>query len=104
MFDIRAIRDNPDAFKAAFERKQTGLGDVVSHMLDHDAAVRQAVADKQEAESARNSKSKEIGKAKASGDDALFEKLRAEVAEAKEVIEAAGEQEAAISIAHAQDA
>ncbi|MEL7113665.1 MAG: serine--tRNA ligase [Pseudomonadota bacterium] len=95
MFDIRAIRDNPDAFRAAFERKQKGLGDVVGHMLDHDAAVRQAVSDKQEAEAARNAKSKEIGKAKASGDEALFEKLRAEVAEAKDVIEAAGEQEAA---------
>lgn len=95
MFDIRAIRENPDAFRAAFERKQKGLGDVVSHMLDHDAAVRKAVSDKQEAESARNSKSKEIGKAKASGDEALFEQLRAEVAKAKDVIEAAGAQEAA---------
>nr|WP_070959517.1 serine--tRNA ligase [Hyphomonas sp. Mor2] len=95
MFDIRAIRDNPDAFRAAFERKQKGLGEVVSHMLDHDAAVRKAVSDKQEAEAARNAKSKEIGKAKASGDEALFEQLRTEVAEAKDVIEAAGEQEAA---------
>lgn len=95
MFDIRAIRDNPDAFRAAFERKQKGLGDVVSHMLDHDAAVRKAVSDKQEAEAARNAKSKEIGKAKASGDEALFEQLRKEVADAKDVIEAAGEQEAA---------
>ena len=95
MFDIRAIRENPDAFRDAFERKQKGLGDVVSHMLDHDAAVRKAVSDKQEAESARNAKSKEIGKAKASGDEALFEQLRAEVADAKDVIEAAGEQESA---------
>ncbi|GAB5455058.1 MAG: serine--tRNA ligase [Henriciella sp.] len=95
MFDIRAIRENPDAFREAFERKQTGLGDVVSHMLDHDAAVRKAVSDKQEAESARNAKSKEIGKAKASGEEALFEQLRGEVAKAKDVIEAAGEQEAA---------
>ena len=95
MFDIRAIRDNPDAFRSAFERKQKGLSEVVSHMLDHDAAVRKAVSDKQEAESARNAKSKMIGKAKASGDEALFEQLRAEVAAAKDVIEAAGEQEAA---------
>lgn len=95
MFDIRAIRDNPDAFRAGFERKQKGLGDVVSHMLDHDGAVRQAVSDKQAAESERNAKSKQIGQAKASGDDALFEQLRKEVADAKGVIEAAGEQEAA---------
>lgn len=95
MFDIRAIRENPDDFRSAFERKQKGLGDVVTHMLDHDAAVRKAVADKQDAESSRNAKSKEIGKAKASGDEALFERLRNEVAEAKLVIEAAGEQEVA---------
>ena len=96
MFDIRAIRENPDAFIAAWNRKKSGLGDeIVPEILAHDGALRQAVTDKQEAESERNAKSKEIGKAKASGDEALFEKLRAEVAEAKETIEAAGEQEAA---------
>ena len=94
MFDIKAIRDNPEAFKAAWNRKQAGLGDrIVPEILAHDGALRQAVTDKQEAESARNVKSKQIGKAKASGDEALFEQLRA--AEAKETIEAAGEQEAA---------
>ncbi|MEO0786052.1 MAG: serine--tRNA ligase, partial [Pseudomonadota bacterium] len=50
---------------------------------------------KQEAEATRNAKSKEIGKAKAAGDEALFEQLRAEVAAAKETIETAGEQEEA---------
>lgn len=95
MFDLRAIRDNPDTFRAAWERKKSGLGSVVDEILAHDASVRKAATDKQEAEAARNAKSKEIGKAKASGDEALFEKLRAEVAEAKATIEAAGEQEAA---------
>lgn len=96
MFDLRAIRDNPDAFRTAWNRKKAGLGDeTVPAILAHDAAVRKAATDKQEAEAARNAKSKEIGKAKASGDEALFEKLRAEVADAKDVIEAAGEQEAA---------
>ena len=96
MFDLRAIRDHPDQFKAAWNHKQAGLGDeVVDQILAHDAALRQAIADKQEAETARNTKSKEIGKAKAAGDDALFEQLRAEVAAAKDTIEVAGEQEAA---------
>jgi len=93
MFDLRAIRENPEAFREAWNRKSPGLGGVVDDILAHDGAVRQAVTDKQEAEQARNAKSKEIGKAKASGDEALFEKLRAEVAEAKDTIEAAGEQE-----------
>jgi len=67
----------------------------VDEILAHDAALRQALTDKQEAEAARNARSKEIGKAKAAGDEALFNALRDEVAKAKEVIEAAGEQEEA---------
>ena len=95
MFDIRAIRENPDAFRAAWNRKKPGLGDSVDEILAHDAAVRTAVTDKQEAEKARNETSKLIGKAKASGDEAEFERLRKVVADAKETIEAAGEQEEA---------
>ena len=95
MFDIRAIRENPDAFRAAWNRKKPGLGDSVDDILAHDTAVRTAVTDKQEAEKARNETSKLIGKAKASGDEAEFERLRKVVADAKETIEAAGEQEEA---------
>lgn len=95
MFDIRAIRENPDHFRDAWNRRASGLGDKVDDILAHDTALRQAITDKQEAESARNAKSKLVGKAKASGDEAEFEKLRTEVAAAKETIEAAGEQEAA---------
>ena len=95
MFDIRAIRDNPDAFRAAWNRKKPGLGDSVDEILAHDGAVRTAVTDKQEAEKARNETSKLIGKAKASGDEAEFERLRKIVADAKDTIEAAGEQEEA---------
>lgn len=95
MFDLRAIRENPDNFRAAWNRRKDGLGDVVDEILAHDTALRKAATDKQEAEATRNAKSKLIGKAKASGDEALFEQLRAEVAEAKDTIEAAGEQETA---------
>ncbi|WP_291075652.1 serine--tRNA ligase [Hyphomonas sp.] len=95
MFDIRAIRDNPDAFRAAWNRKKPGLGDSVDEILAHDGAVRTAVTDKQEAEKLRNETSKLIGRAKASGDEAEFERLRKLVADAKDTIEAAGEQEEA---------
>ncbi|MEO0872110.1 MAG: serine--tRNA ligase [Pseudomonadota bacterium] len=96
MFDLRALRETPDAFKAAWNRRESGLGDrVVEEILAHDSALRFAVTDKQEAEATRNAKSKEIGKAKAAGDEALFEQLRAEVAAAKDTIETAGEQEEA---------
>ena len=93
MFDLRAIRENGEAFRAAWNRRKPGLGDIVDEIHAHDAALRQAIADKQAAEEARNAKSKEIGRAKASGDEALFERLRAEVAEAKDVIETAGKGE-----------
>lgn len=96
MFDIKAIRENPDAFIAGWNRKESGLGDrIVPEILKADEALREAVTAKQDAESARNTKSKLIGKAKASGDDALFEQLRAEVAAAKETIDTAGQAEAA---------
>ena len=94
-FDLRAIREDKETFRAGWNRRSSGLGDSVDEILRHDGAVRQAVTDKQAAEQARNAKSKEIGKAKAAGDDALFEQLRAEVADAKDTIEAAGEQETA---------
>ena len=95
MFDIRAIRENPEAFRAAWNRKKPGLGDSVDDILAHDGAVRTAVTDKQEAEKLRNETSKLIGRAKASGDEAEFERLRKIVADAKDTIEAAGEQEEA---------
>lgn len=95
MFDLRAIRENPEAFRAAWNHKKAGLGDIVDEIRAHDGALRKAVTDKQEAEAARNANSKLIGKAKASGDEAEAQRLMALVAEAKETIEAAGEQEAA---------
>ena len=97
MFDLRAIRENPDAFIAGWNHKKAGLGDeTVSSILDLDEKLRAAKTAKQEAESARNANSKLIGKAKASGDEAEFERLRAEVAKAKETIEQMGEQETAL--------
>ena len=95
MHDIRAIRENPEAFKAALSRRAEAWGELVDELLRHDGAVRQAVADKQEAETVRNSASKLIGQAKARGDEAGAAELMAKVASAKETIEAAGEQEAA---------
>ena len=88
MFDIRAIRENPEAFRAAWNRKKPGLGDAVDDIHAHDAALRTAVTDKQEAEKVRNETSKLIGKAKASGDEAEFERLRKLVADAKDRLHA----------------
>ncbi|MEM9738349.1 MAG: serine--tRNA ligase [Pseudomonadota bacterium] len=97
MFDLKALRDAPDPFKDAWNRKSSGLGDkVVAEVLALDEKLRAVKTAKQEAEQARNAKSKEIGKAKGAGDDALFEQLRAQVAAAKETIETAGQDEAEV--------
>jgi seryl-tRNA synthetase len=96
MHDIRAIRENPDAYAAALSRRPSVDGkSEIAAILKLDEQVRAAILKKQEAEQARNAKSKEIGKAKASKDEALAASLMADVAAAKETIETAGAEEAA---------
>jgi seryl-tRNA synthetase len=95
MHDIRAIRENPTAYAAALSRRPTVDGaSEVAKIMSLDEKVRAAILRKQEAEQARNAKSKEIGKAKAAKDEALAATLMADVAAAKETIEQAGKDEA----------
>ncbi len=84
MHDIRAIRENPQAFEAAMQRR--GLSGVSSDVLALDEARRKLIAAAEAAQAARNAASKEVGAAKARGDEAEFERLRAEVAEKKDEI------------------
>lgn len=77
MHDIRFIRENPDVFDAAMKKR--GRGPEAARLLALDTARREATARLQELETERNAKSKLIGQAKARGDDALFNQLRAEV-------------------------
>ena len=96
MHDIRAIRDNPDAYAAALSRRPTVDGaSEIAAVLRLDERLRAAILKKQEAEQARNALSREIGRAKAAGDDARAAGLMAEVAAARDTIEAAGMDEAA---------
>ncbi|MCP5081702.1 MAG: serine--tRNA ligase [Alphaproteobacteria bacterium] len=85
MFDIRWIRDNPDAFDAGLARR--GLGATSGEVLKLDHARRDHVQKLQEAQTRRNAASKDIGKAKASGDDAGAQVLIDEVAELKSFIQ-----------------
>ncbi|MEM6627865.1 MAG: serine--tRNA ligase, partial [Pseudomonadota bacterium] len=82
-----------ETYRTGWNRRSEGSGDVVDEILVLDEAVRAAVTEKQDAEQARNRDSKLIGQAKAKGDEAEFERLRAEVAKAKEVMEKAGSKE-----------
>jgi seryl-tRNA synthetase len=85
MHDIRLIRDEPAAFDKAM--KQRGLEPQAERLIDLDARRRAATARLQELETERNSKSKEIGKAKAQGDEALFTELRSTVENLKAEME-----------------
>lgn len=84
MHDIRAIRDTPDAFDTALGRR--GLSGAAQEILSIDTARREAIAQAEEAQAARNAASKEVGAAKAKGDEDEFQRLRALVAEKKQQI------------------
>ena len=84
MHDIRAIRENPQAFDAAM--KMRGLAPQSPAILALDEALRAAISAAETAQAERNAASKEVGRAKASGDEAEFERLRALVAEKKDEI------------------
>jgi seryl-tRNA synthetase len=81
MHDIRAIRENPAAFDAALARR--GMDPQAQAVLDIDAARRAAIVAAETAKAAQNAASKDVGAAKARGDDAEFERLRALVAQKK---------------------
>ncbi|MEM1104874.1 MAG: serine--tRNA ligase [Pseudomonadota bacterium] len=95
MFELRLIRDDPDAFRAGWSRRDASLADQVDEILDADRAVREAVSEKQAAEARRNAASKEGGAARARGDMARFEALKDEATAAKQTIEDAGARESA---------
>ena len=81
MHDIRAIRDNPEGFDAALRRR--GLDGVSAGILALDAERRARIAEAETAQAEQNRASKEVGAAKARGDDAEFERLRALVSQKK---------------------
>ena len=81
MHDIRAIRDNPTAFDAALARR--GVSAVSASLLEIDSRRRAAILAAETAQAEQNKASKSVGAAKASGDEAEFERLRALVAAKK---------------------
>ena len=90
MHDIKLIRDNPDAFDAGLAKR--GLAPQSATLIELDASRREALGRQQDAETERNALSKQIGKAKASGDEAEFNRLRSEVDRLKDVLEESGQQ------------
>ena len=81
MHDIKMIRDMPDAFDAALAR--LGHEAMSSSVLAIDEARRGKILAAETAQADQNKASKSVGAAKAAGDEAEFERLRALVGEKK---------------------
>jgi len=81
MHDIRAIRENPAQFDAAMARR--GVEGASAPILELDEARRAKILAAETAQAEQNKASKEVGAAKAKGDEAEFERLRALVGEKK---------------------
>ncbi len=81
MHDIRAIRENPAQFDAAMARR--GVEGASTPILELDEARRAKILAAETAQAEQNKASKEVGAAKAKGDEAEFERLRALVGEKK---------------------
>jgi len=91
MFDIKAIRDNPELFDRGLAKR--GAEPQSHKVLALDEKRREIIGRVQDAQTKRNEASKLIGKAKASGDDAEAKKLIDEVAHLKDELQKGEEQE-----------
>ncbi|ABC90619.1 seryl-tRNA synthetase (serine-tRNA ligase) protein [Rhizobium etli CFN 42] len=95
MLDIKWIRENPEALDAALAKR--GAEPLAQTLVALDEKRRSAVQKTQDLLSRRNAASKEIGAAMAQKNAELAEKLKAEVAEIKETLPAAEEEERTLS-------
>lgn len=101
MLDIKWIRDNPEAFDAALNKR--GAEPMAATLLAMDDTRRSVIQALQDMQSRRNAGSKEIGNAMAQKNTELAEKLKAEVATIKDTMPAA-EQEERAAVAALDDA
>ncbi len=91
MYDIKWIRSHPDAFDQGLARR--GLAPLAARVLELDQARRLHIARLQEAQNRRNAASREIGRAKAGGDEETARALIGEVAEIKAFIQGGEDEE-----------
>jgi len=81
MYDIKWIREHPDAFDRGLKRR--GLAPLSGRLIKLDETRRALITKLEQAQARRNAASKGIGQAKAKKDEATAAKLMAEVAELK---------------------
>ncbi|GJL94425.1 MAG: serine--tRNA ligase [Hyphococcus sp.] len=92
MFDIKFIRENPDAFDAGLARR--GVPPRAGEILLLDKEARKYTEALNDLQARRNASSKLIGAAKAKGDDDEFNRLRAEVDDIKKQVPTAEAEKA----------
>ncbi|MGH1406043.1 MAG: serine--tRNA ligase [Rhodomicrobiaceae bacterium] len=95
MFDLKWIRENSEAFDAGLAKR--GAAPLSADILKIDGERRDHLKALQDAQAKRNAASKEIGKAKATGDEAAAAAAIAEVAKIKEFIQNGEETEREIN-------
>jgi len=94
MHDIRQIRDNPAAFDAALARR--GASALSSDILALDEARRAKIHAAETAQAEQNAASRQVGAAKAKGDEDEIERLRALVADTKAQVAALNDEAKAL--------
>jgi seryl-tRNA synthetase len=92
MHDIRFIREHPDAFRKGLARRGLKADEILREIEQLDDERRANIALVQKWQEDRNRKSKEIGLAKAAGDNARVAQLMEEVSRLKSDITNAGAQ------------
>ncbi|MCY4152783.1 MAG: serine--tRNA ligase [Aestuariivita sp.] len=83
MHDIRAIRENPEAFDAALVRR--GDDPIAAELLAIDQERREKITESESVQARQNQLAREIGQAKGRGDQATYENLLQQVTETKAV-------------------
>ena len=91
MYDIKWIREYPDAFDRGLKRR--GLDPLSKKLIAVDEKRRAAITKFEQAQARRNTASKEIGDAKKAKDEGKAGKLMAEVAELKKSLPAMEEEQ-----------
>jgi seryl-tRNA synthetase len=97
MYDIKWIRENPEAFDRGLARRN--LEPLSARLIALDEKRRAAIGKSEQAQARRNAASKEIGEAKKSKDEAKAAALMAEVATLKETMPALDKEQAELGSA-----
>jgi seryl-tRNA synthetase len=79
VLDIRRLRAEPDAVKAALAKRDAALPQAVDDILERDEARREAISEVNELKAQRNAASKQVGELKRAGEDVseIIEQTRA---------------------------